>query len=315
MLNTYDNAAMDSLGAFFISELENLDPIIHAPLYACTWSRDIPVRDGISPGAEFSSFLTSSFAFSGGIQPSGVSWVSPESSAIPSASVDTNKISLPIRPVAYNINYTLIELERSMMAGRPIDDQELQALNQKNQMDIDRVAYTGDPSTFAGYCGLINNPAVTVGTLHKTFDSSTAQEIQDALAAAHTAAWAATGYAVAPNRLLLPPKQFGLLNRTVSSAGTMSIIEYLRRNNIFTTSTGGELEIFPVKWLEGPGSGTNSDRAVFYTMDPKYIRFPMVPLRRGQITPQDLWIRTTYWGQLGQVEFLYPETVYYLDGV
>ena len=46
-----------------------------------------------------------------------------------------------------------------------------------------------------------------------------------------------------------------------------------------------------------------------------YVRYPMVPLQRSQITPQDMWLRTTYWSLLGQVEFVYPETVHYLDGI
>ena len=89
---------------------------------------------------------------------------------------------------------------------------------------------------------------------------------------------------------------------------------YIKQNNPFTQATGRELEILPVKWLDDAGAGGQS-RAVFYTKDVNYVRYPLVPLQRSQITPQDLWLRTTYWSLLGQVEFVYPETVHYKDGI
>ena len=41
---TYDQATIDSAGAFLIGELERLDPMIHEPLVSVTWMRDIDLR-------------------------------------------------------------------------------------------------------------------------------------------------------------------------------------------------------------------------------------------------------------------------------
>jgi hypothetical protein len=54
---------------------------------------------------------------------------------------------------------------------------------------------------------------------------------------------------------------------------------------------------------------------VAYTKDPKYVRFPMVPLQRTPLEYRSLYQITTYFGRLGQIEARYPETVGYADGL
>jgi hypothetical protein len=62
-----------------------------------------------------------------------------------------------------------------------------------------------------------------------------------------------------------------------------------------------------VKWAEGRGV-SNSDRMVFYTNDKKYVRFPMVPLMSVPIQYRGLYQLVTYYGKLGALEPVYPET-------
>lgn len=311
---TFDAVTMDSIGNFFIGELERLDPTLHEPLAAVTWSRDVDLREDVGPGDDLSSFTQSKFGFVGGTAPSGINWIGDESTSIPSATVDIDKVAQPLRVVGYNLSYTLREIEKSMRLGRPVDQQKLGAIRLKHQMDIDQMVYLGDANTFEKAYGLINGANVSVSTASGTWSAGTASQMQDDILNGQQLAWKASGYAVCPSHVLLPPAQYALLNRTVSTAGTQSVMEYIKRNNPFTQSTGRELEIYPVKWLEGNGA-SGKDRAVFYTKDINYIRYPMVPLQRSQITPQDMWLRTTYWSLLGQIEFVYPETIHYLDGI
>ena len=78
--------------------------------------------------------------------------------------------------------------------------------------------------------------------------------------------------------------------------------------------TGRSLDIQPVKWLTGRGAGP-SDRMVAYTQAENFVRFPMVPLQRTPLEYRDLRQLVTYFGRLGVVEFVYPETVAYRDGI
>jgi hypothetical protein len=54
---------------------------------------------------------------------------------------------------------------------------------------------------------------------------------------------------------------------------------------------------------------------VAYTKDEDRVRFPMVPLQRTPLEYRSIFQLTTYFGRLGVVEFVYPETMLYRDGI
>ena len=128
------------------------------------------------------------------------------------------------------------------------------------------------------------------------------------------ACWASSGYAVCPDSLLLPPAQYSALQVPVTSAGSISIMEYISKNSLSNSINGKPLRIDPVKWLYQRGASTK-DRAVAYTKDKNRVRFPLVPLQRTPLEYRGIHQMTTYYGRIGVVEFVYPETVRYMDGI
>ena len=318
---TYDQKTIDSTGVFVVSELERLDPTINGPLVAYTWSRDIELRSDVGIGDEQASFTNSTFAAVGGIQPNGKAWAGKDANAIAGLALDIAKTPQPLHLWAMEIGWTLPELESAMRTGRPIEVDKIEGLNLKNQMDIDEQVYVGD--VLLGIPGLLNSPLVAPmnvvgGTWAAKVASGTqagAQGILVDINAVVNTAWAATGYKIAPTDLRLPPAQFGLLAATpVTQAGSVSILEFIRQNCISNSINGRPLNVQPLKWL--PGAGVNgTDRMMAYTNDKKYLRFPLVPLQRTPLEYRSLWQMTTYFGRLGQVEFRYPETLGYADGI
>ncbi len=130
-----------------------------------------------------------------------------------------------------------------------------------------------------------------------------------------TAAWLSSAYAVCPSKLLLPPAQFSFIaSQKVSSAGNVSILKFLKENSISLQINGSELDIQPVKWLTGAGS-MGVDRMVAYTNDESRVRFPMVPIRRETAYYQGIRFTAPYLWAFGEMEFVYPETVRYGDGI
>src|SRR6516225_5325465 len=73
---TYDQATVDSTGAFLIGQLERLDQTLNMPLVEFTWSRDIDIRTDVSPADEIASFTNSAFAMAGNVTPGGLNWIS-----------------------------------------------------------------------------------------------------------------------------------------------------------------------------------------------------------------------------------------------
>lgn len=309
---TLDKKAIRDAGAFFVGELERLDPQLHAPLAVVTWGRDIDLREDVALGDELSSYTNSSFAAAGGIYANGINWVGKDSTAIAGMAVSIDKTSKPLRLWGQEIGFTVQELAAAQRVGRPIDQQKFDGLKLKNQMDIDQMVYLGD--SVVGATGLCNNAAITPTTLSKTWASSTPLEILVSINAVLETAWAQSGYAVLPDRLLVPPLAMSKLTQPITDAGSMSVLQYVREQCLCNTVNGRLLEIAPVKHLSGAGAD-GKDRMVAYTKDRQYVRYPLVPLQHTPVEYRGLYQITTYYAALGELEFVYPETVAYADGI
>ena len=279
---THDGKTVDSTGAFLIGELERLDPTLHMPLAAVTWQRDIDLREDVTVADEFSSFTQTTFGSAGnlgagnGIR-NGKAWIGKATDQIGGIGVDTGKVPQPLTPWGLEVKYSLLELASAAQMGRPIDDQKIEGLKLKHQMDIDEQVYVGDANI--GVTGLINNVNMTnVSNVpngaggQPAWSTKTPAEILADVNALLQSVWAASGYARMPTKILLPPAQFGAISAAVvSTAGSVSILEYLLKNNIVVSSGMGKLMIAPCKWCVGAGVGGTIgtagayDRMIAYT--------------------------------------------------
>lgn len=311
----------DSALAYFVNQLDNLDKRLYEPLVAVSWGRDVKLRAGITLANESTSFIRSAFAGAGTLANQATAsnggnmpWISGETTAIPGVSINGERVVLPLRLLAREVSYTSPELERSALLGQPIDAQKLDALNMLYQMNTDQMVYIG--SNDVGAYGLVNSPLVTSGNVSGgVWTTKTPTEILADVNTLLSGTWTASALAVCPDKLLLPPTNFSYIASTlVSSAGNMSILEFLKQNSIALTINGRPLDIQPVKWLTGRGAGS-TNRMVAYTNDESRVRFPMVPIRRETPYYQGIRYTAPYLWAFGEVEFVYPETVRYADGI
>ncbi len=237
----------DSSLAYYVNQLENLDKRLYQPLVSVSWGRDIKLRPGITMAIETASFIRSSFAATGTLSATGKPWISPETTTIPGVSINGEKVNGPIRPLAREVVYSSIELERSQNLGTPIDVQKLDALNTLYQMNTDEMVYIGDTDVTA--YGLVNSPLVTAGNVANGISGSplwadkTPDEILADINALLMATYTASAYAICPDKLLLPPLQYSYLaSQKVSSAGNISILKYVVENSIAFTITTVDVE-------------------------------------------------------------------------
>ena len=322
----------DSSGAFMVGELERLDQTLHMPLAEVSFSRDINMRDDVTVADDVTSFTLSTFGSAGGLGTgngvgNGKAWMGRESTQITRVSVDIKKIVFPLRPWATELAYTILDIASAARLGRPVDAQQHEALKLKHQMDIDEQVYYGDTSM--GDTGMLNSSLVTnVNNLPAGFSGSTkwSQKTPDEILAdfnfALTGVWTASAWSVIPDRIGLPTTQFGYLaTAKVSQAGNMSVLNYIHQNNLLTSSGRKQVEIVPMKWLNGMGVGGTVgtqgtvDRMVVYTKEKRYLRYAMTMLQRTPIQYDGMYHKSTYFCKLGVVETVYPETIGYYDGL
>jgi hypothetical protein len=334
----HDGRTVDSTGAFLVGELERLDQELHMPLAEISYLRDIELREDVTIADDVTSFTLSTYASSGGLGTgasigNGKSWIGRNTTQIANINLDIGKIPHPLRPWGEEVKWTIFELESAARAGRPIDDQKHEGLKLKHQMDTDEQVYIGDTGT--GDLGLVNassavggQAAVTVTNLPNgalgspNWANKTPVEILADFNAGLTLVWAASAWAVIPQEVRIPPAQFGMLStELVSQAGNVSILKYIEDNNILTAAGRGKLNIQPLKWLIGSGAGGTVgttgtvDRMLIYTNEKRRVRFPMTMLQRTPIQYDGIYQKCTYFGRLGVVEWVYPETAGYFDGL
>lgn len=311
----------DSTLAYYVNQLENLDRKQYEPLVSVSWARDIMLRPGVTLDEDTTSFIRSAFAGAGSLSNSqgNMPWISPESNDIVGVDVNGQKIVTPLRPLARELSYSSIQLRRSQRTGQPIDTQKLAAINELYQMNIDQMVYVGDDAVAA--TGLVNNADVTAGTVDNgasgspLWSTKTPDEIVQDIDNLLVGSWEDSGFAVCPRKVLLPTTPFAYIaSQKVSSAGNVSILKYVIENCISTQINGAPLDIQPLKWLNGAGVD-DTNRMLAYTNDLNYVRFPMVPMYRENAYYQGLKFIAPYVYAFGQIEFVYPETVQYADGI
>ena len=310
----------DSSLAFFINQLDNWDTALHEPLTATWWSRDIKLRSGVSMANQSTSFVRAAFAGNGSLTAQGKAWIgSGVRGAIGGVSVDGTPVTLPLNIWGREIAYTSVELERSQMIGTNLDDAQTKALITMYNMDVDQMVYVGD--TTLGLKGLVNSTEVTASTVATgaggyLWAQKTADEILLDINSAIEAAWAASAYAVCPNVLLIPPAQYALIvgKKAGTDGAGGSILKYIEDNSMSLMINGVALSVRPSKYLVDIGAGT-SDRMVAYSDSVNHVRYPLVPIRREQAYYQGITFAAPYIAGLGAVEFVYPETAIYRDGI
>ena len=314
-LMTFDAQTIDSAGVFLIGELERLDQTLHMPLASVTWSRDIDLREDVSLADEFSSYTNSAFANAQSIPGSNKSWIGKDSTAIAGMALDIGKTVQPLPLWGQQLGWTIPELISAEKLGRPVDVQKFEGMQLKYQMDIDEQVYVGD--SILGMTGMLNQSLITNtgNAVTGTWGSATPAQILADVNSLLNSVWAATGWALCPDRLLLGPTQYSILVSTlISTAGNISILEFVKNNSLCNSINGRPLEILPCKWLTGTNNGNAkgvaaTDSMYAYVKDKKRIRFPLVPLQRTPLEYRGIQQLTTYFGRLGQVELVYPESV------
>ena len=327
-----DGRMADSTGAFLVGELERLDQKLHMPLAAVTFGRDIDMRGDVTIGDDVTSFTVSTFGSAGGLGTgngvgNGKAWIGRQTTQVTRVSVDIAKKTFPLRPWAIELAYTIFDIESSARLGRPIDQQQHDALKLKHQMDIDEQVFYGDTAT--GDTGLLNNTLMTntnnfpAGVSGSTnWSKKTPDEILADVNFALTSVWTASAYAQVPMDALLPTNQFGYIaTAKVSQAGNMSILKYIEENNLLTATGRAKIRINEQKWCNGMGVGGTVgttgtvDRMIVYTKKEDYVRYPMTMLQRTPVQYDGMFHKATYFCKLGVVELVYPETIGAFDGL
>lgn len=311
-----DAAKRDALTAFLVRQLTELDMRVNEPLMGETeWPKLLSMRTNVGLGDEATGFLRQAWTANGN-QGNGISWAGRRANGtVPTVGVGDEMETHPLRPWAQAISYTVFELEAAQKLGRNINDDQLRVLNRKYQIDMDQIV-TGGDSTL-NFKGLFNRADVTAGAAgHGVWSAANPLDIVEDVNNLAKAIYAACGYSHAPDTLVLPPDQWGLIATTPMSTTIpdITILDWLEKRSFSTKKNGRELKILDSKYLPRLGTG-NADRAVMYTNREDMVRIAGTPLTSMPVQVHDYTYSVTFYGVIGEVEIVYPTSVGYVDGI
>ncbi|MDR1020500.1 MAG: DUF2184 domain-containing protein [Synergistaceae bacterium] len=319
-LRTLDASRIDGAAVFLLGELERLDRRINLPLQDFTWGRDVPVRSDVTISDETTSYTRDFFASPGNQRADGKHWIASETNEIAGVQESRSLLRNPLHPWAIEVKYSIFDLERSQAVGRPIDQTKIMNAQRIYQGELNEFAYAGDATL--GTKGILNLDDIPVTAAGAKTEGGTAwteatsvDEIRADINALIKSTLESANEAVAPSRILMPWNNYSVIaTRNASEGSDTTILNYIKQNNISNDVSGRQLEIYPCRWCGKAGAGQTA-RMIAYTPDEQYVRLPVVPLMRTPLDQRGLFFSFLYYGTIGSVENVYPETVGYMDGI
>lgn len=313
-----NDAAIASGLAFLNGELEKRDPKLYEPLTSVTWMRDI-VADTGAGWTEYTANYFVDYATTGG-GTSGI--VGSDTNDIPIMQANLSKDNFKVFTWAQILRVPFVGQQLLNQVGRSLDDILDKGIKLGWNKDLDTMTYEGYADL--GIFGLVNNTNITsslsaAGTAGtRTWLTKTPDEILDDINAVLNYTWAASEYDLTgmANHILIPPANFIYLQRKVSDAGNVSIMQYIMENNV-ASAQGRDIVIVPCRWCDTAGAGSTG-RMVAYVNDKDKVKIDIPVMLNRVMTQPDvskMAYLTAYAGQIGQVKFMYTQTARYLDGI
>lgn len=236
-------------------------------------------------------------------------------SDIPYVRAQTGRFSIALIPGGIGYIVGLEELRQSKFLGRDLNT-SLASLSLRGfQEHAQEVALLGDSAR--NFAGLLNSADVTAVNAATTLAAAASPEaMADIVNTGLSAVFSGTKTIERVNTVLLPPTQFALLATTnISANAQTTVLEYLKKSNVFTAEMNIPLEFRAVSELEGIGAGA-TDRMMVYDNNIDIVKMH-IPMPHRFIAPQmdGLEIKVPGEYKLGGVEWLYPGAARYIDGV
>lgn len=256
-------------------------------------------------------------------------WFDHQAKDMPIADVQRSKFEHTIYMAGVGYRYSLEELGFQMLIPNTnLSSERGEAARRAYEEFVDNVALRGD--TAKGMTGLTNDPNVTV--IHaiadggKTIGSTDgspdwsdksgeqiARDINDALSGIYTQSLTTE----MADTVLLPVVSMNVAaNKQYSVASDTTVLEWVKKNNVYTSVTGQPLTIRGVRGLETAGAG-GTGRMVVYRRDPRVLKLHIPMTHRflpvWQTGPMVFDIPGIF--RLGGLEIRRPGAVRYVDGV
>ncbi len=250
-------------------------------------------------------------------------WFNGNAQDVPKVELTREKFETSVSMAAIGYGYNLEELGTAQLLGMNLSNDKASAARRIAEEKIDSVAFVGD--AVKGFTGLVNASTPTATTAPAdgtgsatTFASKTPDQILRDVNGQLTGIFTGTLGAEIADTVLFPYSVLlDISTRRIDAVNQTTILEWIKKNNVYTLTTGQELTVRGVfGYLDTAGAGSTK-RMVAYRRSPEVVKMhipmPFRFLPAWQTGPIKFDVPGIF--RVGGVDIRRPKSVRYLDGI
>lgn len=302
---------------FVIAQGRNIETRVYQRRYpAFNYAAHVPVVTEGQPWAIGTTFFTVDTA-------GEAKFLSGAGTDMPFNQVTRDQASHDFAMIGSGWEWNLEEINQAALYGVNLNDTKAMSAADKVERLLNDIAMRG--STEKNWTGLLNSTivartdAAATGTGSSTFwASKTVDQILADINGVLSSVRTNTSEVEWADTLRMPPDAFRDLatRRMGAGDGFMTVLEFIRRNNIYTAETGQALDIQPLREARN-ASQNGGGRLVAYRKDPEVVRFHL-PMPRRVLAPRQksiMGFETGIIARTGGTEIRLPGAFAYLDEI
>lgn len=302
--------AQAALG-FVVSQTSHIEQQVYEIVYPdIQYPALIPVDTSANPFAKTVTYYSSD-------RIGRAEWINGNADDVPLATTEMTKFETAVHTAGIGYAYGWEEINHAQSLGLNLPDMGARAARRAYEEMIDRVLMFGDAAK--GFSGLTNHAAVTPVAAPTGDWGGTGSDEVSILADFNSGiilTGANTLYTNYADTVLLPFPKLEFLASTRLGDTAMTLLEFLRMNNVYTAVTGQQITIRGVRGLETAGTGGVA-RMITYRRNPEVLK-AHIPMPHRFLTPYQagpLRIEVPGVFRFGGLDIRLPNQVAYHDGI
>ena len=307
-MRTFD--AQAALG-FIIAQTAHVEASVYAIKYAdIQYPNLIPVDTSAHPFAKTVTYFSSDKA-------GAADWINGNSDDIPMADVEMSQFEASVFTAGIGYGYGWEEINQAQMLGIGLANDKANAARRASEEMVDRVALEGDDKK--GFEGLFDHSAVTATCATNgdweggsTTPDQIIQDVNEGLSNVQVA----TNNVVLADTLIMPYARWNYIASVRLTETNMTILEWIRANNVYTAQTGAPLTIRAARKLDTAGVSATA-RMIAYRRNPEVLKLHMPMPHRFLPVWQTGPLRWDVPGvmRFGGLDIRLPNEISYVDGI
>jgi hypothetical protein len=247
-------------------------------------------------------------------------WINGNGKDTPVVGTTMDKFETPVYTAGIGYSYGYEEVNQARMLGISLDAEKASYARRAYEEMVYNVAFTG--STAKGFQGLFAYSGVPSQAIaadgsgsSALWSAKTADQINRDVNAMLIGMNSATNTVEMADTLILPIERYQSLASTRMGDTNFTILEFVRKSNVYTAMTGAELTIRGMRGLLTAGSRTSA-RMIAYRRSPEVLKLH-IPMPHRFLPVQIEGLQFTIPGifRLGGLDVKLPNAIRYGDGI